>query len=126
MPSNVYKILLFMKRRPGMTMDAFMDYYENHHVPLALKYDSGLARYTRRYLTPHPNPETGESGELPYDVITELWFEDEAAFQGTLAYLSTSIMPDDIVEDEKMLFDRPRLRMATVIERDTDLKAVGS
>jgi uncharacterized protein (TIGR02118 family) len=107
-------------------MPDFIDYYENRHVPLALKYASGISRYTRRYLTPHPNPETGETGELPYDVITELWFEDEATFQGTLTYLSTSTMPDEIVEDEKNLFDRPRLRMATVIERDTDLKAVSS
>jgi uncharacterized protein (TIGR02118 family) len=114
-----YKILLFMKRRPGMTMEAFQDYYENHHAPLCRKYASGISRYVRRFLTPHPNPETGESGELPYDVITELWFEDEATFRGTVKYLATSIMPDEVVEDEKRLFDRPRMRMATVVERDS-------
>ena len=59
-----YKILLFMKRRPGMSFEAFKDYYENHHVPLALKYTSGVKRYLRRYLTAHPNPETGASDEL--------------------------------------------------------------
>jgi uncharacterized protein (TIGR02118 family) len=111
-----YKILLFMKRRPGMTMEAFRDYYENHHAPLCQKYASGISRYVRRFLTPHPNPETGESGELPYDVITELWFEDEATFRGTVKYLATSIMPDEVVEDERRLFDRPRMRMATVVE----------
>jgi hypothetical protein len=55
MTTTVYKILLFMKRRPGMTMADFMDYYENYHVPLALKSASGLAGYTRRYLTPQAN-----------------------------------------------------------------------
>jgi uncharacterized protein (TIGR02118 family) len=119
MSKTVYKILLFMKRRPGMSMEAFQDYYETRHAPLAMKYSSGVSRYVRRYLTPHPNPETGESGELPYDVVTELWFEDEAVFKGTVQYLSTSIMPDDIVEDEKNLFDRPKLRMATVVERES-------
>jgi hypothetical protein len=116
MSKTVYKILLFMKRRPGMTMAAFQDYYESHHAPLCLKYSAGVSRYIRRFLTPHPNPETGEAGELPFDVITELWFEDEAVFRGTVAYLATSIMPDEIVEDEKRLFDRPKLRMATVVE----------
>lgn len=121
MSKTTYKILLFMKRRPGMTMAAFEDYYENHHVPLCLKYTAGLSRYVRRFLTPHPNPETGESGELPFDVITELWFEDEGAFRGTVAYLSTSLMPDEVVEDERRLFDRPKLRMATVTEHESVL-----
>jgi uncharacterized protein (TIGR02118 family) len=106
-----------------MTMEAFQDYYENHHAPLCQKYASGISRYVRRFLTPHPNPETGESGELPYDVITELWFEDEATFRGTVKYLATSIMPDEVVADEKRLFDRPRMRMATVVECESALSS---
>jgi hypothetical protein len=118
---NTYKILLFMKRRPGMTFEAFQDYYENHHAPLCAKYASGLSRYVRRFLTPHPNFETGAKEELPFDVITELWFDDEALFRGTVNYLATSIMPDEVVEDEKQLFDRTRTRMATVVERESAL-----
>ena len=80
-----------------------------------------MSRYIRRFLTPHPNPETGEAGELPFDVITELWFEDEATFQGTVKYLSTSTMPAEVVADEQKLFDRPKLRMATVVEGESAL-----
>jgi EthD domain len=121
MPENSYKILLFMKRRPGMTFEAFQDYYENHHAPLCEKYASGISRYLRRFLTPHRNPETGATEELPFDVITELWFEDEAVFRGTVEYLATSIMPDEVVADEKQLFDRSRTRMATVVEHESAL-----
>jgi hypothetical protein len=121
MADNKHKILLFMKRRPGMTFEAFKDYYENHHAPLCAKYASGVSRYVRRFLTPHPNPETGASDELQFDVITELWFEDEAIFRGTVQYLATSIMPAEVVEDEKQLFDRARTRMATVVECESDL-----
>jgi len=121
MADNTFKILLFMKRRPGMTYEAFRDYYENHHAPLCAKYASGVSRYVRRFLTPHPNPETGAMEELPFDVITELWFEDEAVFRGTVKYLATSIMPDEVVEDEKKLFDRAKLRMATVVEYESAL-----
>ena len=116
MAEDNYKILLFMKRRPGMTFEAFRDYYENQHAPLCVKYASGISRYVRRFLTPHPNPETGASEELPFDVITELWFADEAIFRGTVEYLATSIMPDEVVEDEKRLFDRSKTRMATLVE----------
>ena len=121
MAKNNYKILLFMKRRPGMTLEAFQDYYENHHAPLCEKYTSNVSRYVRRFLTPHPNPETGATEELQFDVITELWFEDEAIFRGTVEYLATSIMPDEVVEDEKRLFDRTKTRMATIVERESAL-----
>lgn len=119
-----WKILLFMKRRPGLSVEAFRDYYENHHVPLALKYSTAVSRYVRRYLDPHPNPDTGESGELPYDVITELWFEDEATWRGTVRYLETSVMPEEIVRDELNLFDRATMRMATVVEREAHSQAI--
>lgn len=121
MAKSTFKILLFMKRRPGMTLEAFQDYYENHHVPLCEKYASGVSRYMRRFLTPHRNPETGATQELQFDVITELWFEDEKVFRGTVDYLSTSIMPDEVVEDEKRLFDRATMRMATVVEFESAL-----
>jgi uncharacterized protein (TIGR02118 family) len=122
--ATTYKILLPMKRKPGMSVEAFRDYYENHHAPLAAKSSGMLSRYVRRYLEPHPHPETGEPGELPYDVITELWFDDEAPFRGTLAYLTSTLMPAEIVADEEQLFDRSSFRLLTVIECDTDLDAV--
>ncbi len=116
-----YKILLFMKRRAGMSVADFRAYYENHHVPLALSLGGGapLARYVRRYLEPQPHAETGRNDELAYDVITELWFTDEARWRSTVKYLSTSVMHPDIVADEAQLFDRGAMRMATVVECET-------
>lgn len=110
-----------MKRRPGMSKEEFRDYYENHHVPMALKYASGIKKYVRRYLDPQPRPETGDGEDLGYDVITELWFEDEKIFEGTLKYLSTAVLPDEVIEDEKQLFDRERMRLATTVEYVTSL-----
>jgi hypothetical protein len=116
MASPVYKILLFMKRRQGMTREAFREYYETHHVPLALKSSNGLYRYIRRYLEPLPRVETGSGEDLGYDVITELWFTNEQVFKGTVKYLSTSVLSEEIIADEKMLFDRAACRMATAVE----------
>ena len=121
MDKQYYKILMFMKRRPGMSLAAFQSYYENHHAPLCEKYASGVSRYLRRFITPRPNPETGAQDELQFDVITELWFDDEATFKGTVKYLETSIMPDEVVADEKQLFDRTKTRMATIVEFESAL-----
>ena len=114
-----YKILMFMKRKPGLSMEQFRDYYENSHVPLALKYSQSVARYVRRYIEPQPHAESGTCEELPYDVITELWFDDEATWRGTVDYLANNVMPDEIVTDEANLFDRSTMRFATVVECET-------
>lgn len=120
MPGEIYKILLFMKRRPDISVEEFRDYYETRHAPLAQKYSRGIVRYIRRYIDPLPHPETGAFTDGP-DVITELWFDDEKVYRGTLAYLTSSLMPDEIIEDEKNLFDRSSFRIATVVERETIL-----
>ncbi len=116
-----HKILLFMKRKPGISMAEFQDYYENHHAPLAMKYSAGISRYVRRYLTPMPHAESGTNEELPYDVVSELWIEDKAFFDQTVEYLSTSVMSDEIVADELNLFHRPTMRMATVTECEWEM-----
>ena len=121
MTDQIHKILLFMKRRQGMSVAEFRDYYENRHVPLCMKYVSGIKRYVRRYLDPQPHPETGNGDDLGYDVITELWFDDETVFRATLKHLSTNLMPDEVIEDEKHLFDRASFRIATSSEVVTEL-----
>ena len=121
MSSEAFKILLFMKRKPGMSVEAFRDYYETRHVPLCRKYTGGVTRNIRRFLNPQPHAESGQNEELPYDVITELWFNDEATWKATVEYISTHVMPDDVVADELNLFDRPTMRMATVVEHESPL-----
>lgn len=123
MSVQVWKILLFMKRRPGMSVADFREYYETRHAPLALEHGATMTRYVRRYLDPQANAETGECAELPYDVVTELWFEDERKFRQTLAYITTHRMPEHIVADELNLFDRATMRIATVVESESDLAA---
>ncbi|WP_159981831.1 MULTISPECIES: EthD domain-containing protein [unclassified Novosphingobium] len=119
MAGETYKILLFMKKRADISVEAFREYYETRHAPLAEKYSSGVSRYIRRYIDPQPHPETGAFTDGP-DVITELWFEDEKVYRGTLAYITTSLMPDEIIADERNLFDRAAFRIATVTERESD------
>lgn len=121
---KIHKILLFMKRKPGMSVAAFRDYYETRHAPLCAQTSTNLQRYVRRFIDPKPHPETGPNEEMEFDVITELWCKDEAAFNGLLGYLTTSVMPDFIVEDEKNLFDRDSFRIATVVEYETDLGGI--
>ena len=40
MDREIYKILLLMKRRPGMSVEDFRAYYEDRHAPFLLAYAS--------------------------------------------------------------------------------------
>jgi hypothetical protein len=107
-------------------MAEFRDYYENNHVPLCAPYMAGIARYFRRYLEPQPHAESGTNEELPYDVVTEMWFDNEENFKGTLGYVTTTVMPDMVVEDEAKFFHRPTMRIATVVECETTMSPEGT
>ena len=112
----MHKLLIFLKRKPGMSREAFRDYYENRHVPLCLTYMAGAQRYVRRYLEPYPGQP-----EPDFDVITELWFEDRATLDIVMATLARDAMPADVIADELNVFDRARSRFCAVSESETDL-----
>ena len=115
------KMIVLLKRRPGMTRDAFIARYEGGHAPLAEKHVGGAARYVRRYLEPLPSLFTGEVAEPEHDVITELWFDDEAQFALTMQRLAEPEVVAEITADEEHLFDRDKQRVFLVDERDSVL-----
>lgn len=121
----MFKTVMLLKRRPGLSMDEFMAYYENHHTQIGEKYLAGYAsHYMRRYVTPFANPVTGEMTEAPYDVITETWYPDEAAFAAAMAIVSQPGPMAEIAADEENFLDRPRNVFCTVQEHVTALPMV--
>ena len=121
------KVMLLMKRKPGLSLAEFIERYESIHVPLAEKHARGLLRYERHYLHPSPTDLYGnEVGEPEYDVLTELWYADRDAFAKTHSGLSRH--PErvaDIIADEEKLFDRSKSRFAILEDRISDLGARG-
>ena len=64
MATETYKLLLFLKRNPGMSVAEFRDYCENVHSKMGEKFSEGIARYMRRYVQPPPDPVTGMFNDL--------------------------------------------------------------
>ncbi len=123
--NETYKMLIFLKRRPGMSLEAFRDYYEGVHARLGEKYALGARRYFRRYVQPAPSLVKGANEELEFDVITELWFDDRAVFEKVIEGASRGAVPADVLEDEERLFDRSKSRFAAVIEYESDPSTFG-
>ena len=116
----MHKILIFLKRRPGVSVEAFRDYYETRHAPLCRQYMKGADRYIRRFIDPLPDAE-GNVAPFDYDVVTETWFADRATFDLVCKYAARGVLPPDVVEDEERLFDRAATRFVTVTESEDDL-----
>ena len=119
------KVMLMMKRKPGLSLEEFIEHYERVHVPLALTNARNLVHYERHYLRPGRFVPFGdELIEPDYDVITELWYDSETTYESQQELLRRH--PEvlvDIVADEEQLFDRSKSRFAYVEDHVSDLSA---
>jgi hypothetical protein len=121
----MFKLLIFLKRRPGMSLEEFREYYESVHSKLGEKYSRGARRYVRRYLQPFPAPLAPGSAELDFDVVTELWYDDRASLEKDLQFSDRPDIAREIEADEERVFDRSKIRYAAVVECDSDPAAFG-
>jgi translation initiation factor 2B subunit (eIF-2B alpha/beta/delta family) len=101
--------ICFVRKRPDMTMDEFMDYYENQHSQLSKR--AGRApslpnaqRYVRRYLQPVKNPVTGTVIDPGYDCLMEIWWNSREDFENSQRVISDPERLPAIREDEANLF----------------------
>ena len=104
----MFKQMCFFRKRPDMTMDEFMDYYENHHAKLGQKIGTSAipnaTRYVRRYLTPAKNPITGEVHDSGYDCVMEIWWNSREDFERSQAIISDPARLPFTKADEMKLF----------------------
>jgi hypothetical protein len=119
---KVVKVICFLKRNPRLSFEEFVKYYESTHRLLGLAHTPGSTRYSRRYLQPQANsPVPGFTPTADFDVITELWFDNEADYEKTLAHLRRPEVAKIIQEDEERLFDRPNNRFFLQVDERVDL-----
>jgi uncharacterized protein (TIGR02118 family) len=108
------KVFGFLTKRKDLETEAFIDYYENHHVPLVLSLAPTPAIYKRNYLI-RGDEFNREADAIDFDVITELAFPDRAAFVEWIEKLSV----EAIGADEEKFLDRSQTRAYVIEERVT-------
>ena len=123
------KQICFFRKRPDMTMDEFMDYYENQHSQLAKKIGKpaipNAQRYVRRYLKPEKNPVTGEVIDPGYDCIMEIWWNSREDFEASQRLISDPERLPFTMEDEKKLFASHSNPVCSVEEYDSPVGPQG-
>ena len=117
----MFKQICFFRKRDDMTMEQFMDYYENQHSQLAKK--AGLkpalpnaARYVRRYITPEKNPVTGEIHDPGIHCIMEIWWNSREDFENSQRIISDPERLPHVKADEANLFASHANPVCSVVE----------
>lgn len=76
----MFKVVTVLKRLPGMDVEAFQRHWLQSHGPIAASLPGA-----RRYVQSHSLVQGYRKGDLPYDGISEMWFDSREAWQRALA-----------------------------------------
>jgi len=117
----MFKMIVLLKKKPGMSDEAFRDYYERHHAELVKRSAPKMLKYIRNYLTPIGNEVYMAEENGAVNCVTEAWFENKQEFDKTIAAIMGSHIADALVRDEENLFDRSFIRWFAADEIESDL-----
>ena len=116
------KMVTLIHRKTGMSRQEFIDYYENHHVPLVSSLFPQIVKCVRNYPSTDNFHYVGSSSSpaVPFDAVTEHWFADQASYDEMMAQFAND--PEKfrrLSEDEDKFCDKERMVMFMVEEHST-------
>lgn len=111
------KFIALLTRKPGLSRDAFIAYYETSHAPLILRLTPTIALYRRNFRV-----EAGSFGSpVEFDCVTEIGFASAADHAAALARWAEPAVAAEVAADEANVFDREKTRMFVVELRESEL-----
>lgn len=127
----MFKLIITMKRRVGMTFDQFISYYDDHHLPnifsILPQSTNGATVHRRNFILRDDSfldiiGDGRTDSNPPFDVITEIEFEtrDDAADAMRTFFDETYI--DKIKADEKKFIDLESVKFYVVEMHENRLK----
>src|SRR6516162_5373682 len=107
------RLTFVLRRKPGMSLAQFQDYWRNIHGPLVARHATTLniLRYVQVHSLDDPaNPQlAGARGkmEAPYDGVAELWWPSPEALAAISHHTTGQAAGSELLEDEKQFIDLP-------------------
>lgn len=117
------KCIALLKRRPDLTKEQFIDYYENHHSVLIRSLFPEILEYRRNYVDLNDLFQFEGSAPIDFNSVTEMWFEDRATYDRFIEKNRNPETARRIMEDELNVFDRSATRMFVVEEQRSSIEA---
>jgi EthD domain len=109
------KAFYFLHRRPGMTREQYITYYETVHQPLIM---ANLPRPLdfRRHFPLWSSSAQTRSADIRFDSLTAITYKSRQAFVDSYERYSSSSFNPIVVEDETKFIDRGRVSFVPVEE----------
>jgi len=126
----MFKVIMLIKKKPGMTREEFMDYYDNKHIPLMHRILSkGAAIHRRNYVIPSASdiasPDNLDArAENDYDVICEVFYEDLETAQSVMRDFQNEEVRRLTEEDEGKFQLRGSIKRYIVEVHETVFRAL--
>ena len=106
------KLTFCLRRKPGLSLAEFQDYWLNKHGPLVRRLQPalGMARYVQVH---RRDDELGlgmakvRGAPEPYDGVAELWWESEESFRAARRHAEAREAGRLLLEDEAKFIDLP-------------------
>ncbi|MES2272238.1 MAG: EthD domain-containing protein [Pseudomonadota bacterium] len=114
------KIVILIKKKPGMSREDFINHYETSHAVIGKRL---LGHLWTKYVRNYPKglmeyqPEDN-SVDDSYDAVTEIWLKDQAAMDEMSRIINDPVNNKIILEDEEKFQDRLKTRLLIVDECD--------
>ena len=113
------RLIALICKRESVSAEEFQNYYEKNHVPLIESFFPTLRGYKRTYLLESNMlndalPLESDNNSSPFDVITELTFDDEGDLNQFFARGADEEVVDAIRKDEANFLDGERTIMYRV------------
>jgi hypothetical protein len=106
------RLTYLLRRKPGMSLSDFQQYWLYEHGPLVASHAThlNLLRYVQVHTLEHPinegmNKARGGKMEAPYDGVAELWWENEEALMASLGSSEGETAGAELLKDEANFID---------------------
>lgn len=106
----MFKIIFCLRRKPGLSREAFLAYWREHHGPLMRRNAAAMGvrgyrqmavlddRLARRVADSRHGPE-------PYDGVAEVWWDSRQAYEAAIFSDAGRAAAKAMYEDEKTFID---------------------
>ena len=107
------RIVFALRRKPGMSLAEFQDYWKSQHGPLVASFatDLNILRYVQTHTLEDPANEAAQkvrgNMEPHYDGVAELWWSSEAELEETMQTEAGRAAGAALLEDERTFIDLP-------------------
>jgi uncharacterized protein (TIGR02118 family) len=113
----MFKVIVLVTRKPGMSKADFIHHYENVHVPMVRRFFPQLIDYRRNYVELDGAMIFEGAAAPDFDSVTEMWFNDRAGYEELAAANDDPVKGPQLALDAELFMDTTKTRLLVVEEK---------